>query len=392
MLQNILNRARTWPPGYPVAGIGILLSLMALYLAPILTIDFGEILGSFLGFFLGNAMPSLKMGITFAEAVALMGMLTRWTAKAGRFLQEFGLDTGGLGEARLLLWGLRFTFWGTLASYGLVAYALYRREQQRLDRETLDIWDVTGPGLSGLWHVLLAFLLLILEPREMWGSGIWLLLLAGFFLVSGGGMHFWTWFQKRAAMAPYPYAHSGHPPSFPGSQYPYAPPPPRRESRPFGPASAPPPPPGSASGFGPPGYPPAPSAARGPVAPTDVTEDVLGVGSPDDVAPTELYPEGMTERMRAWLLSADGRRYPVPLPEATVGRSPGNTIVLKHGSVSKRHARITYHNGQFWLEDLHSTNGTEVNGERIRGQRIVLPPGAHIRFGTMPPMRFEIER
>lgn len=49
----------------------------------------------------------------------------------------------------------------------------------------------------------------------------------------------------------------------------------------------------------------------------------------------------------------------------TIGRMKGNTIVVEDDSVSLSHARITRRNGEFYLKDLNSTNGTVVNGQSI---------------------------
>jgi predicted component of type VI protein secretion system len=54
----------------------------------------------------------------------------------------------------------------------------------------------------------------------------------------------------------------------------------------------------------------------------------------------------------------------------TVGRMKGNTIVIDDSSVSLTHARITRKNGEFYLKDLNSTNGTIVNGQRINEARL----------------------
>lgn len=57
--------------------------------------------------------------------------------------------------------------------------------------------------------------------------------------------------------------------------------------------------------------------------------------------------------------------------EVTIGREPTNTIVLENPVVSARHARITRHEqGGLLVEDLGSTNGTYLRGERIT-QRVV---------------------
>jgi len=48
-----------------------------------------------------------------------------------------------------------------------------------------------------------------------------------------------------------------------------------------------------------------------------------------------------------------------------IGRARGNDIVLPRPNISKRHARIMVTEGEMYVIDLKSTNGTYVNGERI---------------------------
>lgn len=55
--------------------------------------------------------------------------------------------------------------------------------------------------------------------------------------------------------------------------------------------------------------------------------------------------------------------------EVTVGRMTENDIVLPKGNVSKKHATIQANNGQFYITDHGSTNGSYINGQRINGQR-----------------------
>ena len=48
-----------------------------------------------------------------------------------------------------------------------------------------------------------------------------------------------------------------------------------------------------------------------------------------------------------------------------IGHRPDNDIVILDPTVSREHALIHYQNGQYWLEDLHSLNGTFLNGRKI---------------------------
>src|SRR5213078_3741372 len=54
----------------------------------------------------------------------------------------------------------------------------------------------------------------------------------------------------------------------------------------------------------------------------------------------------------------------------TIGRLKGNSIVIDDASVSLTHARITRKNGDLYLKDLNSTNGTIVNGQRINEAKL----------------------
>ena len=55
----------------------------------------------------------------------------------------------------------------------------------------------------------------------------------------------------------------------------------------------------------------------------------------------------------------------------TIGRRRDNALCLPHLSVSGHHARITGENDCYIIEDLQSTNGTQINGESIERQVLV---------------------
>ncbi len=60
-----------------------------------------------------------------------------------------------------------------------------------------------------------------------------------------------------------------------------------------------------------------------------------------------------------------GRIVAIPNQMVTFGRAPDNDIVVGDPATSGRHGRIEVRGGAFWISDLGSTNGTQVNGEPV---------------------------
>jgi pSer/pThr/pTyr-binding forkhead associated (FHA) protein len=65
----------------------------------------------------------------------------------------------------------------------------------------------------------------------------------------------------------------------------------------------------------------------------------------------------------------------------TIGRVSDNSIQIEDGSVSSHHAQIVLRDGVLELEDLDSTNGTRVNGQRMN--KTTLENGMRLRFGQV---------
>jgi len=65
--------------------------------------------------------------------------------------------------------------------------------------------------------------------------------------------------------------------------------------------------------------------------------------------------------------------------EVSVGRTLNNSFVIEHPSVSKNHAKLVAQDDQYALYDLESSNGTFVNGKRIKETK--LADGCEVRFG-----------
>src|SRR4030042_999250 len=83
-----------------------------------------------------------------------------------------------------------------------------------------------------------------------------------------------------------------------------------------------------------------------------------------------------------------GTVYALESDQIGIGRDSSNEIAINDAEVSRRHARLTFQGGKYVLEDMGSTNGTFVNGQRLSGPR-VLKPGEVISFGEQIMLVFE---
>jgi len=58
--------------------------------------------------------------------------------------------------------------------------------------------------------------------------------------------------------------------------------------------------------------------------------------------------------------------------EIMIGRDLHCDIHVEDETASTRHARLAFHHGQWWLEDLGSTNGTQLNDEALTIPTVVI--------------------
>ncbi|GLH65823.1 GGDEF domain-containing protein [Geothrix edaphica] len=119
-----------------------------------------------------------------------------------------------------------------------------------------------------------------------------------------------------------------------------------------------------------PASPPPPQA---PVTADMPTIAGLLAGDEEPTAPSEWA-------LVAYAGAALGRIFPLRSGASLIGRAPDVQVALLDGEVSRHHARIALTGGQVWLEDLGSTNGTLVNGERADGV-VMLRAGDRLTFG-----------
>jgi pSer/pThr/pTyr-binding forkhead associated (FHA) protein len=83
-----------------------------------------------------------------------------------------------------------------------------------------------------------------------------------------------------------------------------------------------------------------------------------------------------------------GKEYILDKNEFIVGREQTADIIVSDPEISRRHARIFFQNNGYIIEDLGSTNGTFVNGQKISGPYL-LRPGEVVNFGEHVSALFE---
>lgn len=84
----------------------------------------------------------------------------------------------------------------------------------------------------------------------------------------------------------------------------------------------------------------------------------------------------------AWFLSLGSRRLGLPEGEHVIGRSRESDVVVRDATVSRAHALVAVAAGRVTLQDLGSSNGTMVNGERVQGET-ALSAGDQLRLGRV---------
>ena len=85
-----------------------------------------------------------------------------------------------------------------------------------------------------------------------------------------------------------------------------------------------------------------------------------------------------------------GQIYQLEKTDLSIGRDIGNDIVINDAEVSRKHARLTLVGDRYKIEDLNSTNGTYIDGQKLIGPH-VLASGEIIMFGDNVGMVFEGE-
>jgi hypothetical protein len=106
-----------------------------------------------------------------------------------------------------------------------------------------------------------------------------------------------------------------------------------------------------------------------------------------EAAPESAEDPGLEREVA--VLSWSGQRLRVDKRRVVLGRSRECDIQIEDANISRRHAELRQEGTAFWIVDLDSTNGLEVNGKRVK--RAKLEPGDSFTVGSTE-VTFSTER
>ena len=86
-----------------------------------------------------------------------------------------------------------------------------------------------------------------------------------------------------------------------------------------------------------------------------------------------------TEGKRTLLVEVEGRRHPLTKSRTVIGRGSDADITIADAGTSRKHIEILWDGERGMLRDLGSTNGTKVDGQKIR--ETALTPGTSFTIG-----------
>lgn len=112
--------------------------------------------------------------------------------------------------------------------------------------------------------------------------------------------------------------------------------------------------------------------------------------SPAPASSAESVPATQDSARRLVLTSGAKAGAEVPLTgdELTIGRSADSSLIIRDDYTSTHHARLMVWNGQWMLQDLDSTNGTFLGGNRVSSP-VPIPLNTPIKVGATT---FELRR
>jgi Protein of unknown function (DUF3662)/FHA domain len=115
-------------------------------------------------------------------------------------------------------------------------------------------------------------------------------------------------------------------------------------------------------------------------APPDVAPGATMIYKPKPSETEAVSAEELGLEREVATLTVDGKRHQLDKRRVVIGRSRDCDLQVADSNVSRRHAEVRQEGAAYWVVDLDSTNGTEVNGRRLK--RAKLRPGDTITVGA----------
>jgi len=118
------------------------------------------------------------------------------------------------------------------------------------------------------------------------------------------------------------------------------------------------------------------------VSKTPPSTEALDSSKETTVEPPKTIVESSVDPIKLEMItgSLKGKTYTIDT-DKTIGRGSDNDIVFDEGTISSHHCEIILQYGVFIIKDLDSTNGTIVNGKKIK--EFQLNPGDEIKISSV---------
>jgi predicted component of type VI protein secretion system len=85
-------------------------------------------------------------------------------------------------------------------------------------------------------------------------------------------------------------------------------------------------------------------------------------------------------RLKMWSENRTSVELTFAQTEVSIGRDPHSDVPLQDEAVSVRQALLSFHHGQWWIQDLGSKNGTRLNSQAVGGATVLMD-GDEIQCG-----------
>ncbi|MCB0213779.1 MAG: FHA domain-containing protein, partial [Anaerolineae bacterium] len=131
---------------------------------------------------------------------------------------------------------------------------------------------------------------------------------------------------------------------------------------------------------------------------TFIEEDVLPEFDPDRTFIREEIPVPAKAKLIAvrgeFLLAQP--EFELPTGPTTIGRNSSkgtaNDIALSDRETSRSHAKITYRSGSYYIQDLNSSTGTKLNGEKLPAlEEVLLTHDVELAIGPNVTFKFDYD-